>query len=268
MTGRKRVAVKKTQAAVNSAKSTTAAAEPFCHWRIGDTESICSSVLAELKHDTSRFLLRMWNGQPLALEPDATHFGFVFSGQATLKSVYGDFRMSQGMYFSLPSSGSMESTGAGIAISQFDYRALFQLGGPIEEHGRLPYIDGCSDTLLISPVVRGEACLNLLYLPPNTTQTAHTHPSFRAGVVAAGEGICQTELSSVPITAGSVFTIEAGGLHSFHTTDESLTVIAFHPDSDFGPWHDDHPMVNRTIVDGMPAAKLSLAERGIEQDVR
>jgi hypothetical protein len=25
-------------------------------------------------------------------------------------------------------------------------------------------------------------------------------------------------------------------------------VIAYHPDSDFGPTHENHPMVNRTIV--------------------
>lgn len=35
-----------------------------------------------------------------------------------------------------------------------------------------------------------------------------------------------------------------------------MDVIAYHPDSDFGPQDEDHPMVNRTIVDGVSASKL------------
>ena len=35
--------------------------------------------------------------------------------------------------------------------------------------------------------------------------------------------------------------------------NESLRVVAFHPDSDFGPEHDFHPMINKTIVDGTSA---------------
>ena len=32
-----------------------------------------------------------------------------------------------------------------------------------------------------------------------------------------------------------------------------MAVIAYHPDSDFGPTHEVHPMINRTIVDGVSA---------------
>jgi hypothetical protein len=35
-----------------------------------------------------------------------------------------------------------------------------------------------------------------------------------------------------------------------------MDIVAFHPDSDFGPMHDDHPMINRTIIDGISASKL------------
>jgi hypothetical protein len=46
-------------------------------------------------------------------------------------------------------------------------------------------------------------------------------------------------------------------LHYFKTpADSSMTVIAYHPDSDVGSKDDDHPMVNRTIVDGVSAAKI------------
>jgi hypothetical protein len=47
---------------------------------------------------------------------------------------------------------------------------------------------------------------------------------------------------------GLAFVIPADSLHSFTTENEALRVIAYHPDSDFGPTHEDHPMVNRTIL--------------------
>ena len=35
-----------------------------------------------------------------------------------------------------------------------------------------------------------------------------------------------------------------------------MDVIAYHPDSDTGPTHDDQPMIKRTIVDGVSAADI------------
>jgi len=35
-----------------------------------------------------------------------------------------------------------------------------------------------------------------------------------------------------------------------------MDVIAFHPDSDFGATDIDHPMINRTIVDGVSANQI------------
>eukprot|EP00968_Pinguiococcus_pyrenoidosus_P010274 scaffold803_cov310-Pinguiococcus_pyrenoidosus.AAC.187 len=43
--------------------------------------------------------------------------------------------------------------------------------------------------------------------------------------------------------------------HAFATKgDEQMCVIAFHPDSDFGPQDECHPMINRTIINGRSAA--------------
>ena len=109
--------------------------------------------------------------------------------------------------------------GAGMLITRHGYRGIFQLGGPVEERGRLRYIDGCTDSLLVAPVMRGDPCLNLLHVPPHTDQTPHTHPSFRIGVVVRGMGACRTPQETVPLTPGTIFVIAAGGLHSFHTVD-------------------------------------------------
>ena len=35
-----------------------------------------------------------------------------------------------------------------------------------------------------------------------------------------------------------------------------MRILAFHPDSDFGPDHQFHPMVNKTMVNGVSANQL------------
>jgi hypothetical protein len=58
------------------------------------------------------------------------------------------------------------------------------------------------------------------------------------------------------LTPGQVFHIPPEELHAFQTEDSSMDVVAFHPDSDFGPEHDNHPMINRTFVDGLSARHI------------
>ena len=197
----------------------------------------------------------LWNQDELQLPDDGTHFGFVQQGDTLLSCDSGEFRLSAGMYFSVPGKASIRG-GRGIVATRLGFDGFFQIGGPVESRGRLRYINGCSDSLLISPVVYGDPCLNLLHIPAHTNQTQHTHPSLRAGVIVSGTGTCKSPEGDTPLTSGTVFMIPAESMHSFHTTDSDLLVVAWHPDSDTGPTHDDHPMVNRTIVDGVPASAI------------
>lgn len=201
-----------------------------------------------LNEDGSATAVSGWVGE-LDCGDDATHFGFVHQGPAVLRCGAGTFTLGAGMYFAVPGALTVGG-GRGLLVEQAGRHGFFHLGGPIEERGRLRYLDGCTDSLLIPPVVRGEPCLNLLHLPPHTRQTPHTHPSLRVGLVVRGTGDCLLSGRRVPLAAGQVFVIRAGGLHCFHTADSELLVVAFHPDSDFGPTDEDHPMLNRTIVSG------------------
>lgn len=194
-------------------------------------------------------IVSSWVGTPCAFDDGATHFGYVYEGPCRLESAAGSYRLQAGMYFSAPGLVRIIG-GSGIAMSRVNYAGLFMIGGPVEERGRLNYIDGCTDTLLISPVVQGDACLNLLHIPPNTEQSEHTHPSLRAGMIIGGEGHCVTPDGRFELSPGLCFVIPPDGLHSFHTADSALRVIAYHPDSDFGPTHEDHPMLNRTYLSG------------------
>lgn len=220
------------------------------------------------------------NGEQLELGDEGTHFGFVVEGSPTLIGPdFGcghEYNLGPGMYFCVPGTMRIEG-GSGIAISRLGYHGIFSIGGPIEERGRMRYIDGCTDSLLLPPVLKGDPCLNHLHFPPQIDQTRHTHPSIRVGVVASGRGRCVVPANDdgtgpdVPIALvpGALFVIPTGGQHSFFTDDETMDVIAYHPDSDTGPQHDDHPMVNRTLVDGVSASgieKIRTSRSEFEQE--
>jgi hypothetical protein len=215
---------------------------------------------------------------------DSSYFVYVYKGSVFLNSWSHDFdyHLSTGMYFSLHDKFLLFGTGSAIIIEvlhkegkypETNYRAMFTIGGRIESEGRLKYIDGCTDSLLIPPVKFGDPCLNHLHFPINIDQTMHTHPSHRIGIVAKGKGLCKTPFGNVPLNTGDIFIIkewdgvsyEKGldgndypiGLHAFQTFGEqTMDVIAFHPDSDFGATDEVHPMINRTIVDGVSASLI------------
>jgi Cupin domain len=214
-------------------------------------------LLCDLRKDEFPTTLRGWRDDHLAVEDGATHFGYVHEGRCMVCSASGDFALGAGMVFAIPGKGSISGLGRGIVVTRYGYRGFFHIGGPVEDRGRLKYIDGCTDSLLVPPVMLGDPCLNLLYFPPGIEQTQHTHPSMRVGIVASGSGVCVTPAATIPLSPGRAFVIHANGPHSFTTQDEPMRVIAYHPDSDFGPTHEDHPMINRTIVNGRSATLLS-----------
>jgi hypothetical protein len=208
-----------------------------------------NGLLADLSSDKFPCQVLGWRRALVKLPRGRTHFGIGIEGKSRLFCNETVFTVQPETFFVVPGetavSGMMAS---GMIISFLSYDGLFQIGGPIEDTGRLTYIDGCSDTLLVCPPRLGEPCLNHLHIPPNTNQTAHTHPSVRIGVILRGRGECRTPDGCFDLQPGMGWIIQAGGLHSFHTADESLDVIAWHPDSDFGPTDENHPMINRTVI--------------------
>lgn len=215
-------------------------------------------LLVDLSKDEFPTALIHWNQGILRLTAShhVTYFGYVYRGEPLLKTSAGDFTLREGMYFSLPGGGTLLGEGQGIIISRLGYQGMFSIGGPIEPEGRLLYIDGCRDSLLIPPVLKGNPCLNGLYFPSGINQTPHTHPSMRIGMIVSGYGECVTADEVFPLEPGQVFVIPAGGLHSFRTLDSPMAVVAYHPDSDVGPTNESHPMVNRTLVNGVSAKFL------------
>lgn len=207
----------------------------------------------------------------------STYFGYVFEGDTVIMTKDEVYTLKSGMYFSLNKRFSVAG-GRGIVIEKIGEKGMNLFGGAIEEQGRLNYIDGCTDSLLIPPVIKGDACLNHLHFPEKINQTMHTHPSMRVGMVARGNGNCITPFGDIELYTGQVFIIheETGekskgldnkmhleGSHCFQTFDKTMDVIAYHPDSDFGAEHEEHPMINRTIVEGVSAKDI----KEIQSDV-
>lgn len=182
------------------------------------------------------------NGE-LALPDGETHYVYAVA-DASLEGPQGTFPLTAGMFASMP--GASRVRGDALVVSRVGYRGVFLLGGPIEHKGRLRYIDGCTDSLLIAPPVCGDPCLNHLHIPAGTRQSRHTHPSVRVGIIVRGKGRCVTPREEHPLAAGLAFVIEPELPHAFHTDGESLDVVVYHPDSDTGPTDEDHPMRNRT----------------------
>ncbi|MES2528013.1 MAG: cupin domain-containing protein [Bdellovibrionota bacterium] len=185
---------------------------------------------------------------------------FVFQGQGTLwgftqegtlKAKTGDvsWEVKPLQWFCLPFKKGAElflAPGTRVFIMHADrLQGLSSMGGPVEAEGRLRYIDGCTDSVLYSPPMIGDPCMNLLHFPEGVDQTEHYHPSFRSGIVCRGTGVC-VSASDDALEVGTIFYLPSKMRHKFRTTQHSMDVISFHPDSDWGPTHDIHPMINRT----------------------
>ena len=200
--------------------------------------------------------LYSWQGQQTWATEGSTYYGYVFEGTTQLITADNEYRLLPRQYFCANQPVTLDG-GQGIVIERLNYRGMNSVGGPVEAAGRLKYIDGCTDSLLIPPVKRGDPCLNALFFPEGIDQTAHTHPSMRVGMVIEGRGTCVTPERTYDLVPGTIFIIHEGGHHKFKTSDRShLTVVAYHPDSDFGPVDENHPMINRTMVEGVSASQI------------
>lgn len=207
-------------------------------------------------------VLHAWDVQKqVMLGKQSTYYGYVELGPSVLQVGGRAYTLYAGMWFVQAGALTIEG-GRGLIIEREGHKALAMMGGPVEHAGRLKYIDGCTDSLLASPTRKGDPCLNLLYFPAGIDQTAHTHPSDRIGLILSGRGLCIVgepgeAQATIDLEAGMLFCIHTDGRHKFATPyQQDMRVLAYHPDSDFGPSDEEHPMLNRTIVDGVSARNI------------
>jgi len=193
-------------------------------------------------------------GARVARIPDlGASFGFVERGEVRVVDDYVDWTIRGHQWFRL--RGGLEATispGSCLFVAQReDHRGLHVMGGPIEPSGRLRNLGGTSDTILVAPTVLGDPCLNHVHYPAGDGPPVHRHPSTRFAMVAHGQGRLERPgRDPVRLEAGMVLRITAGVEHRL-VADPSrpMDVVTYHPDSDWGPTHDVHPVRNRTWDD-------------------
>lgn len=186
-----------------------------------------------------------------------TSFFYITKGNVGIEMSDGtEFNLVEGWCGSVVGKLKIKGPGHALISTRESYKGLNKIVGPIEYRGRLSYIDGCSSTLLISAPKLGDPCFNFLHVPPGVDQTAHTHPTVRVGYIISGEGTVQLEDQTLVLAPGMIFCLLPDVIHSFHTKSSDLRIVIYHPDSDFGPSDEVHPMLNRTIVEGESASDL------------
>lgn len=200
---------------------------------------------------------RMFEATVDATLPEYAKWGSIYGysfGNSTIQIGKKIHSLSEGQYFSLFLGDNLPvicCENKLFLVTRLGYKCQDTLGW-VEQHGRLSYIDGCTDSLLIYPPRLGDPSLNLLHFPPGIEQTKHLHPSIRMGCVIAGEGISDVwangEIVSNNLITGGSFCLEENEQHRFRTSKSSMTVIAWHPDGDWGPTDHDHTMLNRTYI--------------------
>lgn len=201
--------------------------------------------------------LEVVSGRLELLDEGATRYGYVLCGSANLKGDPLEVVAKAGTFFCWPGNLCLVADGLVVVICRYGFRGLLSVG-LIEQAGRLTYIDGCSSTILAQPPRVGDPVLNHLHFPPETLQTEHTHPTIRFGVVARGQGIafgshpCGDGKWEKSLSRGSVFLLHAQERHAFHTlrSSDGMDVISYHPESDWGPTDQNHPMLTRTYMSG------------------
>lgn len=198
----------------------------------------------------------------------SSYYGCVVSGRARVSTPGLEATFEEGGFFGLPGPMAIEveAVGAGgaggargkaasmvVVIERVGYRALPTMGRS-EPVGRLSYIDGCSDSILVMPPRQGDPVYNHLHFPSGVKQAVHCHPTIRLGVVlggnghAYGPGAYGSDGWEEPLETHAVFMLLPQEMHAFRTdkSGSSMDVIAYHPDSDWGPTDGAHPMLNRT----------------------
>jgi quercetin dioxygenase-like cupin family protein len=115
--------------------------------------------------------------------------------------------------------------------------------------GNLSYIDGGTNTTAVNPGRLGDPVINYVHFPAGMTQTLHTHPSHRVGMVLKGRGLVELDDSEFPLQPGDVFFMQRNVLHNFKCPyNEDVVLFVFAPDSGTGPTDEINPLKIRTYV--------------------
>lgn len=116
----------------------------------------------------------------------------------------------------------------------------------------LPYVNGCSTKQVFPPERLGDPTLQILDIPPYSSEQAHhIHSTARIAYVLSGSGFSivglKQKLLREPLYPGKIAVLHKMAPHHFETEDERLVVLPLHVWSSVGSLETHHPMFNGTF---------------------
>ena len=117
----------------------------------------------------------------------------------------------------------------------------------------LPYVNGCSTKQVFPPDRPGDPTLQLLDIPPHSSEQAHhIHSTVRCVYVLRGSGRSVVGMNKATIeeklVPGKVVILEPMCPHHFETDDDHCVVVPFHVWSTTPGVENIHPMFNGTFM--------------------
>ncbi len=114
----------------------------------------------------------------------------------------------------------------------------------------LPYVNGCSTKQVFAPERPGDPTLQILNIPPHSSeQVHHVHSTVRVVHVLKGEGVSVVGMDArharEELHPGKTVILEKFSPHHFETGEQGLTVLPLHVFSSV-PSEFSHPMFHGT----------------------
>ena len=117
----------------------------------------------------------------------------------------------------------------------------------------LPYVNGCSTKQVFPPERLGDPTLQILDIPPYSSEQAHhIHSTARVVLVLRGSGFSVVGMDQAvvrePLRPGKVVILHKMAPHHFETEGEHLVVLPLHVWSSVPELEKRHPMFNGTFL--------------------
>jgi len=171
-----------------------------------------------------------------------------YTGKHTIKVEQGDSAWMINQQSASVVRGEKEITNDGMTVVIRGYTPDEKTSS-IQTYSNLPYVNGCSTHQIFPPIRVGDPTLQLLYMPPHTTeQVHHIHSTVRCVYVLEGQGWSVQGMSDTveeQLNVGDVLVLDKMTPHHFRTDDSHLVVIPFHVYSSTHLEH-GHPMKDGT----------------------
>lgn len=121
----------------------------------------------------------------------------------------------------------------------------------IRQGTTLPYVNGCSTKQVFPPERPGDPTLQVLYMPPHTTEQAHhIHSTARIVYIVRGRGTSVVGVGKQTVVRellpGMTCILEPMCPHHFETGADPLVCLPLHVYSSTGARELDHPMFHGT----------------------